>query len=358
MAIQFNEIDTVTTKEIMPGLVDNFFKAGPLMAFLKRNRYKVWRGGPQIQQNYLYAPMKGGAYAKGAQFNVTKRQTMSGLIFTPKFYEVNVTEYGEDVEVLAQGSHRAFSLVKAHLGNAAMTMSAILAIAIYRHGQNVGGFDRTLELNGLEEFLTDGVATTFTGATFPSIGGQTRVDVAPALNSPSTVGGTPPTLIPANVNGAITYRVLEHSYQSNVIGEEHPVIGVTTPRCMGFINENFQPFQRIDTKEPTIGYTGLKFKDATILQDNYCPGAEGVNDPDLGDYSASGGETFWWLNPGPEGDDSYINLYFIDSPRYQFGWTGFKVALDSTVVAGQILYGGAFAITSPRLMRGLFGILR
>lgn len=359
MALQFNEIDTATTKVIMPGLVDLFFKSGPLMAFMKRNRYKVWRGGPQIQHNYLYRPMIGGAYAKGAQFNITKRQVLSGIVFSPKFYEVNATEYGEDVEVLASGSTRAFSIVKAHLGDAAMTMSAILAIASYHHGQNLVGDDRSLELNGLEEALTDGVAATYSGATFPAYGGQTRVDVQPALNSPSTVGGTPNTLIPANVAGAMQYRTLEHSYQSNVIGEQHPVIGVTTPRGMGFLNENFQPQQRIDQKEPTIGYTGMKFKDATLLQDNYCPGGEGVNDPDIGNYlTADGFETFWWLNPGGEGDDSFINLWFVESTKYQFGWTGFKVAQDSTVIAGQILYGGNMTVTSPRLMRAMFGIQR
>jgi hypothetical protein len=73
-------------------------------------------------------------------------------------------------------------------------------------------------------------------------------------------------LIAANVNGAITYRVLEHSYQSGVIGKEHPVIGVTTNRGMGYIGENFQPHQKVDTIEPTIGYTGIKFKQATIVR--------------------------------------------------------------------------------------------
>ena len=48
-----DEINTLTTKKIMPGLVDDFFKNSPVLAFLKRNRYKVWAGGPQIQENFL-----------------------------------------------------------------------------------------------------------------------------------------------------------------------------------------------------------------------------------------------------------------------------------------------------------------
>jgi hypothetical protein len=297
--------------------------------------------------------MKGGFYAKGASFDITKRQTMAGLSFAPKFCEVDVTEYTEDVEILVRDPPAALSLVNAHLGNAALTMSAILAIALYQNGQNtlLSG-DRTNAINGLEEALTDGLAATWTGNTFTSYGTQSRADVTPALNSPTGLVSSP------NINGAISFRVLEHSYQSCVIGDEHPVIGVTTNRCMGFINENFQPQQRIDTVEPTIGFTGLKFKQATLIQSQYCPGVDGVNDPDIGNYNASGGETFWWLNPGKEGDSAFLNLYFATSPKYQFGWTGFKVAQDSTVVAGQILFGGNFTVRAPRLMRGLFGITR
>lgn len=348
-APNLDEINTLTTKKIMPGMGDNFFKNSPLMAYLKKNRYKVWQGGPQIQENFLYKPMKGGAYRKGQTFDISKRQTKAGLLFDPRYYEVNITEYSEDVEILVKGPTAVMSLVQADMTDAALTMSAILAIALYRHGQNVVT-DRTAEINGLEEALADGTNATFSGATggFPSYGQQARADVSPALNSPSG-------LVAADVAGPINYRILEHSYQSCVIGAEHPKMGVTTNRCMGYINENFQPFQRVDTIDPTIGYTGIKFKDATIVQDQYCPGADGVVDADIGSYY-NATETFWWLNPGPEGDDAFLNLYFASSPKYQFGFTGFKVAQDSTIVSGQILFGGNFTARASRLMRCLFGI--
>lgn len=345
---QLDEINVLSQKYIVPNLSDNYFKNSPALAYMKRNRYEVWKGGEQIQTGYGYKPMKGKAYAKGSNFDITKRQTKSALLFGIRTYEVNVTEYMEDLAIFVKGPQAVMSMVDVDLGSAALTMSAMLAIALYRNGQNVGGVDRTLEMNGLEEALTNGTDQTFSGATFPTYGGETRATVSPALNSPTG-------LISANVNGAITYRVLEHSYQSCVIGDEHPVMGLTTNRCMGYINENFQPQQRIDTKEPVIGYTGIKFKDATIIQDQYCPGADGVNDPDLGNYNASA-ETFWWLNPGGEGDDANFKLWFAQDPLYQFGFTGFKVAQDSTIVAGQILAGINFTVRQPRLMRALYGI--
>lgn len=347
-AVSLDPVNTATTKHIMPGLADDFFKADPLTEYLK-NRHHVYPGGPLIQENLLYKPMIGRAYAKGTGgFDISKRQTFTGLRFEPKYYEVSVPEYLEEIEIETAGTTSVLSMVKTDMGNGALTMSAILAIDMYHGGQNLGGSDRTLHLNGLAEALTDGVNAQWDGITYTSYGQQTRADLGAAIK-------TPTGLIAANVNGAITFRVLEHSYQSCVLGKEHPVIGVTSNRCMGFIDENFQPGQKVDTVEPNIGYTGIKFKQATIVESQYIPGQDGVNDPDIGDYSAAF-ENFLWLNPGPEGEDAYIKLRISTSPRFQFGFTGFKPAQDNTVVVGQILFAGNVSVRAVRLQRWLFGI--
>lgn len=346
-----DEINTATRKNILPGLVDNFFKNGPVMRFLKEKRLKIFTGGSLIQEGFSYKPMKGGPYSRGDSFDITRRQTKAALQFVLKTYEVNVTEFIEDIEIELRGEEAVFDMVRTDMGNAALTMSAILEIACMRHGQPLAGDNRSKHMSGFEEALNDGINASFAGNLFPAYGGQTRADVSPAL--------TPPTgLINANVNGPIQNRVLEHSYQSCVIGEEHPVLGVTTTRCMGYINENYLPLQRLqDTVEPTIGWPGLKFKQATIVESNYMPGADGVNDPDIGNYlTADGRETFLWLNPGPAGDDAHFRLWMSASPKFQFGFTGFKVGRDDTMVAGQILAAVQFTCRAVRLMRFLFGI--
>lgn len=348
MSVSLDPVNTATTKNIMPGLADDFFKADPNLEFLK-NRHHVYPGGPEIQENLLYKPMIGRAYAKGTGgFDISKRQTFTGLRFGPKYYEVSVPEYLEEVEIEINGPTAVLSMVKTDMGNAALTMSAILAIDMYHGGQNLGGVDRTLHLNGMAEAFSDGTNASWDGNTYSSYGRQTRADLGAAIKTP--VG-----LIPANVNGTITYRVLEHSYQSCVIGKEHPVIGTTSNRCMGFIGENFQPAQKVDTIEPTIGYTGIKFKQATIVESQYIPGQDGVDDSDIGDYSADS-ESFIWTNPGPEGEDAYLKLRISVSPRFQFGFTGFKPAQDNTVVVGQVLFAGNFTCRAVRLQRWLFGI--
>lgn len=348
MSILLDEVNTVTTKTIMPGVADNIFKAGPVLAYLKSRYTRKW-AGPLIQDNYLYKPMKGGAYRKGAAFDITKRQTVTGIQFDPRYYEVNVTEYPEELEVEMAGPNAVFSKLKVDMSNAALTLSAILEIACARHGQNVGGDDRTAEINGLEELLTDGTNTTFSGKTFTSYGRQTRADVGTALNSPTGL------VTPSNTK--VSFRVLMHSYLSCVIGSETPKIGFTTNRMFGFIAETFTPQQKIDTVDPEINWPGFKFMNATIVASQYAVGQDGVNDPDLGDYSATStiGETFTWLNPGPQGEDSYVRFYIAQSPKFAFGFTGFKGARDDLQVSGQILYAGNLSGRAPRFSRSLYG---
>jgi hypothetical protein len=348
VAIQLDEVNTTVTKEIEPGVVDGYFKAGPLIAMCKARFNRKWIG-PQIQENFMYKPMKGGAYRKGTSFDITRRQTRTGLLFGPRYYQVGITEFLEDLEVELAGPRAAFSVIRTDMAQASLTMSAILEIAAFHHGQALAGDDRSMEINGLEEAYGSAATASWAGNLFPSYGGQTRVDVSPALDAPTG-------LINADLGGApISYRVLRHSYFSCIIGNEAPTIGITTNRCMGYIAENFLPHQIIDTTQPEINWPGMKFDKATITMSQYCPGADGVNDVDLGSYYAAN-ETFWWLNFGPPGDDAYIRLYIAQSRKFAFGFTGFKGARQDNQVAGQILFAGNLTVKALRLSRVISGI--
>jgi hypothetical protein len=351
VAIAINELNTVMTEQIQPGVVDGYFKAGPLIAMMRSRFTRRWTGHT-IQDTFMYRPMKGGAYAKGGAFDVSRHRTRAAIQFTPRYYQVNVTEFLEDLEVEMAGPNQAFSTLRTDMAQAALTMSAILEIAALRHGQNIVGDDRSLEINGIPEALNDGVTASYAGNVFPSYGGQTRADVAPAL--------TPPTgLVPANVaaapyNGQTSYRVLYHSWITSGIGNERPTIGLTTRRMMGFIAETFLPHQQIDTLQPEIAWPGIKFNQATIMHSDYCPGADGVNDAFLGNYN-NPTETFFWLNFGPTGDDAYIRLYIAASSKFAFGFTGFKGAREDNQISGQILFGGNLVMRNIRLSRVLHG---
>lgn len=340
-----DQINTAAAKTIVPGVVDNNFRNDPLLAYLKANSLRKYSGGPSWQENFLFGSLLGGAYKKGEQFDITQVPTKTGTTVTPRYYWVNVSLFREDIEVEARGEQAVLNLVDSALQEAALGMSARLAIALYNHGQNVGGVDRTAHINGLAEALNDGTNAGWTGDIFTNYFTLTRNDanIGSSLNSPMTGPA-------ANVNGAISYSILERSYNSCVIGNEKPKIGVTTNLGMSFIKLQFQPQQRFESTDVSVGFTGLKFNDAMIMQSQYCPGTQGVDDARLGNYLASAGETFFWLNP------RFLRLYVSTSPKYAFGFTGFVPAQDNTTVAGQYLYAGNFTCVAPRLMRHHFGI--
>lgn len=351
MALLLNELNTVMTAEIQPGVVDGYFKSGPLIAMLKSRFNRRWTGHT-IQDNLMYRPMKGGAYAKGGAFDVVRQRTRTGIQFQPRYYQVNITEFLEDLEVEMNGPRAAFDLLRTDMAQAALTISAILEIAAFRHGQNITGDDRSLELNGLGEAFNDGVNASWDGNVFPTYGGQTRSDLGPAL-IPQT-GLVPQNVGAAPYSGQTSYRILRHSKLSAGIGNETPGIGLTTRRMMGFISETFLPHQMIDTTQPEINWPGLKFDTATIMYSDYCPGQDGVNDSFLGNYNAAS-ETFWWLNFGPQGDDAYIRLFIAASSKFAFGFTGFKGAREDNQISGQILFGGNLLARNIRLSRMLYG---
>ncbi len=221
-------------------------------------------------------------------------------------------------------------------------MSAILAIALYNHGTST----RVLELNGLAEALNDGTNNSYTGAAYTTYGTLTRGGtIGSALSSPMTS----PT---ANVAGPVTYKILEEGYNSVVIGDEFPNLMVTTNLGMSYIKEKFQPQWRVETQDPKIGFNGVKFNQAMIIQSQYAPGSLGVNDSNLGNYLApsSQGETLWFLNT------KYFRMWITDDPEFGFGFTGFKPAQDSLTVAGQYLFTGNITCQAPRLSRHLYNI--
>ncbi|MBU2111923.1 MAG: hypothetical protein KKE65_09710 [Actinobacteria bacterium] len=326
------------------------------MTAILKTRIKRFTG-PLIQSNYLYQTLKGSAYLKGGDpFDITKRQTKTGIQFTPRYYQVTVTEFLEDLEVEMAGERAAFSTLKTDLAEAALTLSGILEIAFYHHGQNLGaGNNRIAEVNGLEEFYADGTTTTWSGVSaFPTYGQQTRADVNSALN-------TRAGLIGMNAGPTCNFRALEHTHLSTWIGRERAKFGITTTRCLGFIAENFLPHQKIDVIDPEINWPGFKFNNATIVAGNYVPGQDGIDHAVLGDCLTNStiGETFWWVNPGPPNpEEAYFLLAIAQSAKFAFGWTGFKGARADNQYSGQVLVALNLIGRAPRFGRQLYGFTR
>lgn len=370
-----DELNLTTLKEIYPVKIeDNFFADTPFQAYLRDHCLVPFGGGAFMQSTFLYKPMIGGAYAKGDPFNTTKRQTLAGILFDPKYYYVAIPEYLEDVEVENKGPNAVFSLIDTDMTNAMQTISAIIAIALARHGQPsaAGGpiGNRPKEINGWIEAMNDGITPGWDGSIFANYGTQARNGaVGNTLNSiPLWCGDA------AGATGPITYNILEESYMDASVGKVRPNLGVGNKAVIAFCKERLQTQQRFtQERDPVWGVSGFRFEDAMILVDDYFPSLKyGVNDPDLGNYLTSTfdttgmspasrsllpantvctvGEVFNWYNTKKW-------LFRVSNSRvFGFGFSGFIPAQDNTKVVGQIKAMVNLECTGPKFNKQLYGI--
>lgn len=354
-------LTAVTKEEIWPRqITDSFFRAIPFFSYLRDKALVTFSGMTFMQYPYLFRPMIGGAYAPGSAFNIDKVDSIAALQFREKYYEVNVTEFKEEIQVRNRGANAVFSLLDADMKNAMMTLTTIIAISAWRHGQALAADDRSLEINGLSEALNDGFLPSWDGNIFPSYGNQARNGaIGSALNSkPYWIGQ-------ANGSaGKITYEKMEDMYQIASQGNLAPDLGVTSKRGMTLIKNTLQVQQRFQQEsDPRYGFEGVLLNKCRITKDDYAPsaptsaGGTGTSDPILGNWqtgsfsfnpavaiAAGEGGTFptttqtltvaevlFMLNT-----DTWI-LRISDDEEFQFGWTGFKPGQDNTRVSGQSL---------------------
>jgi hypothetical protein len=358
-------VNTITRKTIVPGMVDQVFKSGPTMAYIKRNCLAKYAGGPSWQENFLYGMLDVQAYNPGDTFDIIQQQIFTGGTVTPRYYNVPVPALIEKVKLEMAGPEAVFNYVDTLMQTAALTMSAKLATDIFRHGQTgTTTGDRTKYINGLAEALNDGDVgavgdTIATGpftehyATYLTL---TRNDpnIGTALNSPITASQGS---VAGYVNGAISYPILEQAYNSVVYGTESPDLIVTTNKGMSLIKMAFHAQQRYEGTTADFGFQGVKFNGATIFQDRYAPGSDLVSAQEaakLGRGTSGSaelaGETIWFLNT------KYIRFYLSTDSLFGFGFTGFLPAQDNSLVVGHYKFAGNMTVQAPRLMRVLWGI--
>ena len=361
---------TVATHRLIrskPKLVDMIFQQGPTIAYAKENLREDYDGGRLISENFYYGALPGGSYAKGKQFNISQPQVEQQFQFNPKFFEVAVTLYKEDIQVINRGPAAALKLLDSRVNNAFMTIGAQLEIALFLNGQTAG---YTTNFNGLPEALNDNSTVSWDGNTYATYGTITRGGAT----------GTSLNSAPVAVTGSLEYNTMEEQYGNASFGAIEPNLGVTTALGYSYIKEHFQTQQRFnDTQDPAIGFRGMKFNDATLIKSRYCPGSyltgpagAGTADPVAVGYlqesSSPGngapgtvsvypvgslgnsGESLWWINARKP----FMNFYMSPDPEYSFGMTGFIPGQGNTVVVAKLLFAGAVTF-APRYHRQIYG---
>ncbi len=361
------ELNSVTLNEIFPRTIeDNFFLATPLLAYFRDHCLVPFTGGTFMQSPIRYAPMIGGFYAPGSNFNITKRQTITALQFDTRYCYVSIPEYKEEIQVENKGDLAVASLLDADMQNGVDTINAIVAIASNQNGQTAG---RTTAINGWPEAINNGVDPSYDGNIYTAYGQQTRNGaIGSALNSTPQWCGTA-----AGATGPITYSLMEEGYQDATIGKKEPNLGVGNKAVIAYIKEKIQVQQRFQQeRDPVWGVMGFRFNNAMILKDDYFPSLRyGGSDPVLGSW-ATGSFTSplapSTLSGLPSSTTCVVGEVFVffntfdwlfrvtDNEEFGFGFSGFVPAQDNTRVVGQIKAMVNEQCLSPRTQKQFYGI--
>ena len=338
--------------------MDSVFQADPLFAYLKLNVREDFTGGSLIAENFLYDVMIGSSYLKGKEFDITEKQVEQQCQFNMKFFEVNVTLSLEDVEVLNKGPMAAFRLIDSRMTTAYMSIGAYMSVGLYLNGQDAG---YTPNFNGLAEMLNDNSTASWDGNTYSTYGGITRGgQVGTALNS-----------VPTNVAG--DHRV-QHARRN--LRERHVRQHRAEPRRHHgprvLLRQGEVPdaaaLQRYPGPDDRLQRDEVQLGDADQVPlrsgqlplgcyaDHRRQGGRQLRQVIMSNGSVTAyptitTETLWWLNARKP----FLNFYVTNSPKFGFGFTGFKPAQGNTKVSGQVLAGVAMT-GNPRYHQQLYGI--
>ena len=268
-----DEINETTLPEVNDAAIEDcFFLGSVFQAHMRAKALVPFKGGAFTRNLQLYAPLNGGAYAKGiGGFNLTKPQTLSSTVFDPRYYVVMIIEYLEDISVLNTGDLAVFSLLETDMANAYQTISAIMALDLQQNGVNGA---RALNINGWVEAINDGIMPSWDGGIYTTYGTATRNgNVKKTLNGNVYWGGTA-----SGACGTINYPVFNAMYNKAKRGKDEPDLIVGNKPIISFVENRIQAQQRFgqdgaSVRDPYFGATGFRFKNAIVMMDDYFPSA-------------------------------------------------------------------------------------
>lgn len=340
------ELNAITLQEIFPRVItDNFFLATPLLAYFRDHCLVPFTGGLFMQSPIRYAPLIGGFYAPGSNFNLTKRQTLTALQFNARYAYVSIPEYLEEVNVINKGDLAVAQVLDADMQNGVDTLNAIIAVALAQSGQGA----RSLAVNGWAEALNNGVDPSWDGNIYAQYGGLTRNGaIGSAINSvPQWCGDA------AGNPGIPSYTLLEMGYQDACRGNKEPNLFVSNKGVHAQVKAQMVVQQRFQQeRDPVWGVSGFRFNNAMCLKDDYFPSARyGGTDPVLGSWAT--GTINVGASPSVQsglpanttvtvgGVGCFFNTFdflfrISDSEQYGGGFSGFVPTQLNSRIVGQM----------------------
>ena len=320
MPLPYNDISAVTVQEIVPELVDNYYKVSPpFVLIFKGETVRPFPGGVQIQQPIQYAPLKAGPFAPGGTFDISYVNTDTAMAFNVKYYYANVTIQGTQLPI-NRGSNAIMSFVEEKMINGSQALAQSLAQDLYGDGQ--GTVTSQIAIDGLLAAYDD-------GTNYPSYGGLSRAAIGSGANT--GING-----YYLNVGGPLPIPTLQKAYGQATFGNRQPNLISTTQLIYNSLYAKMVPAQRVmDTNSDlfSIGFQALRFNNQRLVVDQYVPAGYvfGMN-------------------------TDFMTAHISEQELFSFGFTGFKELPNSVDAAGQLCFAGDLVVSAPRLGFILAGI--
>jgi hypothetical protein len=302
--INYSEVGAITQKYFVPKLVDNIFKANPLLNRAKNKWMEKIDGGTQIVVPVAYATTTAAGWYTGAgTLSTTANDQIDNAVFDWAFAYANITVTRTD-ELKNSGKEQVINFVKSKVQLAEKTLASNLGDALH------SGAAASDQIIGLDTVLA-------VDRSYGSIDSTTYTWWDAQLDSSTT---------------AITLPTIRSLIGSCTQGNDRPTVCVTTQSIYNSIWGLLQPQQRyMDSDSADAGFQSLMFEGKPIIVDNHATAA-----------------SFYALN------EDYIHLFVHKDENFRF--EPFIKPLNQNASSAKIYWAGALVVDNPRMCGALTAI--
>ena len=298
MAINYNEVGSITQKYFVPKLVDNIFKSNPLLQRAKQKWMEKIDGGTQIVVPVAYATTTAAGWYSGADtLSTTANDQIDAAVFEWTQAYANITITRSD-ELKNSGKEQIVNFVKAKVQLAEKTLADKLGTALY------SGAASSLQFIGLDTVIK-------IDRSYGSIDSTTYTWWDGQVDSTTT---------------AITIPTLRTLVGTCTVGSDKPSVFTTTQSIYDSIYGLLQPQQRfMDSETANAGFTNLLFEGKPLIVDSHATAS-----------------ALYAIN------EDYIHLFVHKDEDFRF--EPFVKPTNQNVASAKIYWMGALVCDNPRMM--------
>jgi len=304
MAIAIDDLNTFCRTYVLPKVVDNITRTGPLVfKLLEKPRKFV---GPYYEVPVTYAKNANAEfYTASASLTTTVRAPFTKAQYSPIRANTAITLEGLDM-ALNQGEAKVLDMVKENVKLAEASMKELFSTDLYNTTQSNAFY-------GLHTIAAAGTTT---------FGGISNGDASTWCSSSGYAGASGG---PDSTTTSLTKEALDKHYNSGIYGNEQPNFGTTTYDIWAGISAvHIAPYARYtDPKMAQLGFENIKYRNAVLAPDPQC-----------------GSGDLWFFNTD--------RLYFAVVPGYNFKFIDFEYPTNKDQATAHIRWYGQLICESRR----------